>query len=194
MFAKWVNLDRGGVNLHDKKYPVAIKIVEDYSNKSAINSVYNELLPDFDFFFAPTSSGFTNVAADVTDPAGKLMVTSAASATYVFKDRNSTFGAVPPSIQYLESSMGAFSSLGAKSVAVLKEDSYSGCDSYEDSFVTATKYNMSLFGYYPLNPASPSFSADFIELAQKFKDGGLETIIGCTYGILCYEVLSCRRI
>lgn len=189
LFTNWVNLERGGIRLWGRNYSVAFDYVEDYSNKTDVTKVYESMLSEYSIFHAPYSSSLTMRAADVTDPAGMLMIAAAASTTAVFAGRTATFATISSNNQYLESSMGAFHANGAKTVAVMKDIGYGGCgDTYQDSVDTATKYNLTLHGYYLLDSASSNYSAQVLEVALDLQAHNIETVVGCSYTKLCYDV------
>lgn len=187
-FLDWVNLIRGGIYVGGEMHYVSIDIIEDYSNASDVISAYKVLADSFDFLFGPFSSALTDYAMDVSETAGKLMMATGASNTTVLKNRASSFGALPPSYTYVDSSMAVFTNNGTKTVAVMRDTDSSGCGDYYDSATAADKYNMTLFGYFLLEPTSPTYSQQVYDLAVQFKNAGVETVIGCTFSSLCYEV------
>lgn len=189
LFTNWVNLERGGIRLWGRNYTVAFDYVEDYSNKTDVTKVYQSMLSEYDIFHAPYSSGLTQRAVDVTDPAGKLMIAAGATNTAIFAGRDSAFTLIASNIQYLESSMGVFRANGAKTVAVMKDTDYAGCgDTYQDSVDMAAKYNLTLYGYYLLDSSSSNYSAQVLEIALDLQANQIDTVIGCTYLKLCFEV------
>jgi ABC-type branched-subunit amino acid transport system substrate-binding protein len=193
LFTNWVNLARGGINLWGRNYSFAVDYVEDYSNKSDVSKVYSSMVSKYDIFHSPYSSGLTRPAAEITDPAGKLLISSA-STTSIFAGRQAAFTIATSNNGYLDSSMGAFSANGAKSVAVLKDSGYGGCgDTPEDSAIIAKKYNLTLHGFYLLDVSSSNYSAIVREVALDLMAHNVETIVGCSYSELCYAVSSFPR-
>jgi hypothetical protein len=186
-FLDWVNLIRGGIDYNGGMNYVAMELIEDNSNISDVAIAYEALVESHGILFGPFSSPLTEEAIKLADQAGRLMIASAASNTSLFAGRARSFGALPPSYKYLDSSMAVFGLHGAKSVAVLG-DKDSGCGDYNDSKIAAEKYNMTLFGFFQLDPLSASYSADVLDLAERFKLEGVEAIVGCTFAPLCYEV------
>jgi hypothetical protein len=194
LFTNWVNLDRGGINVGGRNYTFAVDYVEDYSNKSDVEKIYKSIVSKYDIFRSPSSSGLTQAAVDITDPAGKLILSSA-SRTSIFAGRSAAFTVSPSNIAYLDSSMGAFSANGAKSVAVLKDSGYAGCgDTLEDSATIAKKHNLTLHGFYLLDVTSSNYSALVREVALDLMANNVETVVGCSYSELCYAVSLSLRI
>jgi hypothetical protein len=190
LFTNWVNLARGGIDLDGRNYTFAIEYVQDYSNESDVKMVYKSLVSKYDIFYSPVTSGLTRPAVEITDPAGKLILSSA-STTSIFVNRTAAFTLAPSNNGYLESSMGAFSANGAKSVAVLKDVGYGGCgDTPEDSVNIAKKYNLTLHGFYMLDATSANYSALVREVVSDLMANKVETIVGCSYSELCYAVSS----
>jgi ABC-type branched-subunit amino acid transport system substrate-binding protein len=188
LFTNWVNLDRGGINLWGRNYSLAVDYVEDYSNQSDVSKVYSSMVSKYDIFHSPCTSGLSRPAVDVTDPAGKLII-SAASTTSIFANRTAAFPVAPSNNGYLDSSMGAFSANGAKSVAVLKDSDYGGCgDTPEDSAIIANKYNLTLHRFYLLDSSSSNYSGVVREIALDLMAHNVETVVGCSYSKLCYAV------
>jgi hypothetical protein len=189
-FTNWVNLGRRGISLWDRNYSFAIEYVQDYSNKSDVTKVYRSMVSKYDIFHSPHSSGLTQPAVEITDPAGKLIFSSA-STTSIFVNRTAAFSMMASNNGYLESSMGAFSANGAKSVAVLKDTDYGGCgDTPEDSVNIAKKYNLTLHGFYMLDVTSANYSGLVREVVSDLMANKVETIVGCSYSKLCYAVRS----
>jgi ABC-type branched-subunit amino acid transport system substrate-binding protein len=189
LFTNWVNLGRGGIDLWGQKYTVVFDYIEDFSNKSSVNSIFKSMLSEYDIFHAPYSSSLTRPAVDITDPAGKLMIASAASTTSIFVGRRAAFATISSNNEYLESSMGAFKVNGATTVAVIKDIGYGGCgDTYEDSVNTAKKHNLTLHGYFLLDSTSSNYSGLVLEVAIDLKANNIETVVGCSYTKLCADV------
>lgn len=188
MFAQWLNVERGGIQLNGSAYSIAFDMIEDYSDKALITEIYKSLLNDFNLFFGPYSSGLTVNAVDVTDPAGKFLLATGATFTAVFKGRKSSFTTLPPNLAYIDSSFAAFSSYGAKTTAVLKDTDFTGCGTPQESNASATSYGLTLYKQYDLNPLSPYYSQNVSDIIADLKKKGVETIVACTYLPLCYEV------
>jgi ABC-type branched-subunit amino acid transport system substrate-binding protein len=191
MFAQWLNEYRGGIKLNGTTYSVVLDFVQDYSSNTLVTNVYKSLLPSFNLFFGPYSSGLTKSAADVTDPAGKFLLASAASSTAVVKNRRSTFTTLPPNVKYLDSSFAAFALYGSKTVAVIKDLGYGACGTAQDSNSSAIKAGLKLYKHYDVDPSSPYYSSKVSAIIAELKEHGIETVMGCTYLGLCYEVIKC---
>jgi ABC-type branched-subunit amino acid transport system substrate-binding protein len=187
-FAHWLNTERGGLYFNGSNYTIMFDFIEDYSKREFVTKVYTSIVNDYDFFFAPYTSTLANAAADVTDPKGKFMIATSASNTLFFKDRASTFAALPPSLKYLDASFKALSSMGAKVVAVIRDTDYGACGSASASNVSATKNGMTLYRHYDVNPSSPSYAEDINRIIADLKNKSVETLVGCTYVPLCYHV------
>jgi ABC-type branched-subunit amino acid transport system substrate-binding protein len=188
MFARWLNEERGGIRLNAKSYSIVFDFIQDYSNNTLVTKVYNSLLKDFDLFFAPYSSGLSNSAADITDPAGKLLLSVGASSTAVFTNRRSSFTTLPPNLEYLDSSFAALAAYGSKTVAVIKDLDYAGCGNPHDSNASAIKAGLTLYKHYDVDPSGPFYSNRIGHIIEELKAHGVETLLGCTYLSLCYEV------
>jgi hypothetical protein len=194
LFTNWVNLDRGGISLGGRNYSFAVDYFEDYSNKSDVTNVYKSIVSKYDIFHSPTSSALSQAAVDITDPAGKLIISSA-STTSIFAGKTAALTIMASNNGYLDSSMGAFSANGARSVAVLKDSGYGGCgDTPEDSVTIAKKHNLTLHGYYLLDVTSSNYSALVREIALDLMANNVETVVGCSYMELCYAVSASLRI
>jgi hypothetical protein len=189
LFTNWVNLVRGGIHLWERNYTVVFDYIEDFSDKSSVTSIFNSMLSEYDIFHAPYSSSLTRPAVDITDPAERLMIASAASTTSIFVGRRASFATISSNNEYLDSSMGAFRANGARTVAVLKDIGYGGCgDTYEDSVNTAYKHDLTLHGYFLLDSTSSNYSGLVLEVAMDLKANNIETVVGCSYTKLCYDV------
>jgi hypothetical protein len=188
MFAQWLNVERGGIQLNHSSYYVVFDFIEDYSNNSMVTKAYKSLLKDVNFFFAPYSTRLTRNAVDVTDPAGRFLLATEASNTAMFKNSRSSFTTLPPNLEYLDSSLAALAAYGSKTVAVLKDIDFGGCGTAQDSNTTALKYGLELYKHYDLDPSSPYYSSTVSGILAELKEHGVETVMGCTYLGLCYEV------
>jgi hypothetical protein len=189
-FAHWLNAIRGGVILNGSAYSIAFDFIEDYSNKTLVAEVYKSLLPSFNLFFGPYSSVLSSSAVDVTDPAGKFLLATGASNTAVFKNRRSSFTTLPPNIEFMDSSFAAFASYGSKTVAVIRDAGYAACGTAQNSNSSAIKAGLTLYKHYDVDPSSPYYPSTIRSIIAELKDHGVETLLGCTYVALCYEVYN----
>jgi hypothetical protein len=188
MFAEWLNKYRGGIRLNGFNYSMVFNFIEDYSNNSLVTKVYKSLLPDFDLFFCPYSTSLAWNAVDVTDPAGKFLLATSSSGTAVFKNRRSSFTTLPSNVAFLDGGFGAFAAYGSKTTAVIKDIGYGGCGTAQNSNSTAQKYGLKLYKHYDVDPSSPNYASTISSIIAELKEHGVETLMGCTYLGLCYEV------
>jgi hypothetical protein len=186
-FTDWLNAKRGGVILNGSSYTIAFHFIEDYSNKTVVTEVYKSLLPSFDLFYGPYSASLSKSAADVTDPAGKFLL-AAGTNTAVFKDRRSTFTTLPPNLAYLENSFAALAAYGAKTTAVIKDTDFAGCGTPEESNSSAINAGLMLYKHFYVDPLSSNYSSSISSIIAELKKQKIETVMGCTYLGLCYEV------
>jgi ABC-type branched-subunit amino acid transport system substrate-binding protein len=187
-FTQWLNAERGGIVLNRSSYSIMFDFIEDYSNQTLVTEVYKSLLPDFELFFAPYSSGLTRSAADVTDPAGKFLLATGAANTAVTQNRRSTFTTLPPNLEYLDSSFAALAAYGSKNVAVIRDEGYAACGAAQDSNSSAIKAGLELYKHYDVDPSNPNYSSSISDIIAELKANGVETVMGCSYSTLCYEV------
>lgn len=188
MFAQWLNVERGGIQLNNCSYYIVFDFIEDYSDNAMVAKAYKSSLRDVNLFFAPYSSRLTRDAIDITDPGGAFLLATEASNTAMFQNSRTSFTTLPPNLEYLESSLAALAAYGSKTVAVLKDIDFGGCGTAQDSNTTALKYGLSLYKHYDLDPASPYYSSSVSAIIAELNENGVETVMGCTYVGLCYEV------
>jgi ABC-type branched-subunit amino acid transport system substrate-binding protein len=189
MFAQWLNKERGGIVLNGTAHSIVFDFIQDYSSNSLVTNVYKSLLKDYDLFFSPYSSGLSRSAADVTDPAGKFLLATGASNTAVFRNRKSSFTTLPPNLEFLDSSFAAFAGYGSKTVAVIKDTDYAACGTAQDSNNSAIKAGLTLYKHYDVDPASSYYSSTVRSIIAELKEHSVESVMGCTYLPLCYEVM-----
>jgi ABC-type branched-subunit amino acid transport system substrate-binding protein len=188
MFALWLNTERKGIKLNGGYYSMYLDLIDDYSDATLVSKVYKTLLSNYNFFFAPYSTSLSKAAVDVTDPAGKFLMSTAASGTSVFQNRASSFTNLPSNVMYTDAAMAAFKSLGASSTVVIKDVDISACGNSSDSKKVAEKYGLNLYGHFNVNPKSSTYASDVATIISQLKANGIETVIGCTFQTLCYLV------
>jgi hypothetical protein len=188
MFAEWLNKERGGIKYNGSNYSIVFNFIEDYSDNSLVTKVYKSLLEDFDLYFCPYSSSLAWNAVDVTDPAGRFLLATSASGTAVFKNRRSSFTTLPSNVAFLDSGFAAFTAYGSKTTAVIKDMGYGGCGTAQNSNDAAIKAGITLYKHYDVDPASPSYASIVSDIIAELKAQEVETVMGCTYLGLCYEV------
>jgi hypothetical protein len=188
MFALWLNTERKGIKLNGSSYSIFFDFIDDYSNDTLVTKVYNTLLNDYDFFFAPYAGTLAKAAIDVTDPAGKYLMSTSASNTAIYLNRASSFSNLPSNVMFSDASMAAFKSFGAKSTAVIKDIDISSCGNSSDTEKIAKKYGLHFYGHFDVNPKSPTYETEVASIISQLKANGVETVIGCTFQTLCFLV------
>jgi hypothetical protein len=102
-------------------------------------------------------------------------------------NRATSFSLLPPNIEYLDSSFGAFASKSANRTVVIKDADYVACNE-ADSIATSNKYNLNLYKFILVDPRSPNYAEIIRNVVKDLKDNNVDTVLGCTYSNLCYEV------
>jgi hypothetical protein len=128
-FTQWLNTVRGGVKLNRISYSIVFNFIEDYSNITLIAEVYKLLLPEVDLFVGPYSSGLTRSAANVTDPAGKFLLSTGATNTSAGRALSPLY-------------------LGTRHISKIPQESNA----------SAIQLGLKLYKQYDLDPSSPDYS------------------------------------
>ena len=107
IFADWMNLEHGGVDVGGKKYAVRFVWVDDRSSKTQVMNATAVALrsSNADFVWAGYSSGLTAYTAKQANADGFLMMSGGAASTSVFTQNDMSFGLFPPAIVYTESAL-----------------------------------------------------------------------------------------
>jgi hypothetical protein len=188
LFMNWVNRERGGVFINGTQYSMAIRYIEDYSDKNYVRSAYEKMInePDIDFFFSPLSTPLTWISVPITEDVQRLQIVSWATNESIYKGKTYAFGTLAPSAWYQEVPFYAFSKLGARTFALLADSTYTVSEPLSYEF--ADKYNIELFGHFRVNPSGGTYVEDIRAMVQLFKDNNVETVYLCSYLDLCVEV------
>ena len=100
LFADWLNLERGGVNLGGKRHYLKFVFIDDASTSTqttdATLAACSEDGAAADFIFGGYSTGTSIYAAQAAYSQSKLMLSAGAGSGIVFQQNNLTFGARPP--------------------------------------------------------------------------------------------------
>ena len=125
LWANWINGEYGGVKVGDDRYRVELVMYDDASEADATRSLVGRLIDEdeVDFLLGPYSSGLTQVALEVADPKGRILVTSVGSAESLFSQGFEHFFAVQtPAAQYTRSALELLAGEGARSVFIAHAD------------------------------------------------------------------------
>jgi len=126
----FINTERCGINLpNGDNMKIELITYDDKSDKETVRSIIENTLldnsasfPTPDYYLGPYSSGLTGIQAPLTQQAGKLTIAGGSASTAVFRDRNLTFGTIPPAHVYLDTAIALLAKAGVKTIASFHED------------------------------------------------------------------------
>jgi hypothetical protein len=67
---------------------------------------------------------------------------------------------------------------------------YAACGTAQDSNNSAIKAGLTLYKHFDVDPASPYYSSSVSAAIAELKEHMVESVMGCTYLALCYEVVQ----
>ena len=116
IFLEWLNHERGGLTVNGSRYSMRFTWVNDSSSAELVPNATAFVLREqsADFAFGPYSSGLTTWATQQSALDGKLMLASTAATPSVYEHNNLTFGTLPPTTEYMRSSMAAVAAAAAQ--------------------------------------------------------------------------------
>jgi hypothetical protein len=138
-------------------------------------------------FFPVYNSSLTKDASDLIDPAGKILMASAASNEQVFASKNYTFGTTGPSLLYIEAAFRCLTTFQAKRVAVIRDKNEPMC--FLDTVTAVSAESpVELYGYYDLDNTASDYEDQIYAILMDLNANGVESVMGCSYLDLCIHV------
>jgi len=125
LWLDWVNQEAGGINVDGVCHLAALVVYDDESGKLQVESLYQQLIEEdgVDVLLAPYASDLTEVASEVADAAGVLMVEGNGAAEGLFeRGYENFFGVLTPASQYTRSGIEAAYALGARTAVLAYEN------------------------------------------------------------------------
>ena len=116
---------RCGVVVGGKRYGLALAAYGDNSNTEIVESISKSLVStkSTGILLGPYSSNLTGMMSPIANDAKRLLVTAGSAQTQVFEGKEYVFGTLSPSEIKLEAAIKALAEKGAKTIAVVYEDS-----------------------------------------------------------------------
>jgi ABC-type branched-subunit amino acid transport system substrate-binding protein len=167
LWADWVNLEKGGIEVGSEKWGVKVTKIEDYSTTSYVQSGANALLTsqfDIDFFFGPYSSGLTGPMIDITDPAKKLLMSAGSNLNTVWDGTvEYAWGLLYPDASYYTDAFAAYKGKGASTIGFICNSQSSGttCSSTQDTAIAeaAAANGMTVSYTYKIDSSLSTYSS-----------------------------------
>lgn len=135
---------------------VCIKVVikrDDYINTTIINN-YNDMIDEgINFFVSGFGTNQSNYAASVTEPNGKLIVSSTTTTSYFHEGRRFAFSVYPTTLSMATAAFPHYRIAGVKSVTFIKTlnsplpTTLEACLGFEDELIKSDIRNFS-YVYY----------------------------------------------
>jgi hypothetical protein len=132
----------------------------------------------------------THLAAEITDPARKLLMAGAAANENVFHGRNYTFSTTCPSSLYIQTAFRSLQQFNATRVAVIRDDDEPICIPSIVSDVSSTS-PVTLYAQYTIDHNAPDYEDQIREILMDLQANGVESVLGCSYKDLCIHVSTC---
>jgi hypothetical protein len=188
MFNAWVNKEKAGVTLQSdpgKPYLFRTIYVDDYSSVAIVNSTYEHMVQQYDYFLSPTSDDTTIAAINVVEQSNKLLISAHTSGTSVFQGKDKSFSMLPSDHWYHEIGFATFASLAPGSIAVVRDAEFYACNDAELSKAYGIKYNYSDVHHYVINGTNVTAVTELMLLLKK---NNVSIFYGCSHTALCETV------
>ncbi|MXY00040.1 MAG: ABC transporter substrate-binding protein [Chloroflexi bacterium] len=125
LWANWINGEYGGLKVGDARHRVELVMYDDAGEAAATRTLAERLITEdeVDFLLGPYSSGLTQIALEVADAHGQILVTASGGAESLFTQGFGSFFAVQtPAAQYTRSALQLLAGEGAASVVIAHPD------------------------------------------------------------------------
>ena len=202
LFARWLNAERGGIQIGAKKYGVAFQWVGDGSSPTQVANSTAHALRRSGAHFAVTgfSSGTTVHAAKQSYADGKVLVSAGAASTAIFVQNALSFGLIPSTKAFTSQTLLTIAEAAAQ--IPCGSSVGSGCkDEIVVGFIKADYiFTNAQCSHAPTNAADVGLTvvssvphtatvgwpvpteAEMDAALTTFRDAGVNVIVGCT----CY--------
>jgi branched-chain amino acid transport system substrate-binding protein len=129
LWADWVNNERGGIQVGDKRYNVEMIYYDDESHPDIAAKLVQTLIAEdeVNFLLGPYSSGLTGSTSAISEKYDVIMVEGNGSSESLFeRGFENLFAVLTPASQYTKSALELLAQEGAKSVVIAyKEETFS---------------------------------------------------------------------
>ncbi|MXX65483.1 MAG: ABC transporter substrate-binding protein [Chloroflexi bacterium] len=125
LWANWINGEYGGLKVGDARYRVELNMYDDAGEAAAARMLVERLITEdeVDLLLGPYSSSLTQIALEVADAHGQILVTASGGAESLFTQGFGSFFAVQtPAAQYTRSALQLLAGEGASSVVIAHPD------------------------------------------------------------------------
>lgn len=197
LWADWVNLEKGGIEVGAEKWGVKVTKIEDYSTTSYVQSATNGLLSgefDIDFFLGPYSSSLTGPMIDITDPAKKLLMSAGSNLNTVWDGTiQYAWGLLYPDGSYYSDAFAAYKAKGASTIGFICNSQTTGgtCSSFQDTSIqdAATENGMTVSYTYKIDSTSTTYMNDLTAALTEMSTSAtpVDVLVLYDYAIICKD-------